>query len=149
MYALCYIKTIFNTKEAYKMILKYLGKCLTKLHTKMHLSNKSRLCHSHPTGVFISLTLLIKINYCSPLPSTGLVIYQIPEYQIRHFTEKLHALKHVKQYPVQLLFLGQADLLPSMNGCDNRQATVQRLQVKHPVWQPVVHDQKISSLQNL
>lgn len=88
------------------MILKYLGKCLTKLHTKMHLSNKSRLCHSHPTGVFISLTLLIKINYCSPLPSTGLVIYQIPEYQIRHFTEKLHALKHVKQYPVQLLFLG-------------------------------------------
>lgn len=51
---------------------------------------------------------------------------------IRHFTEKLHALKHVKQYPLQMHLLWHADLLPSMKGCDNSQITVHRLQVKCP-----------------
>lgn len=50
---------------------------------------------------------------------------------IRHFTEKLHALKHVKQYALQLHLLWHADLR-SMKGCDNSQVIVHRLQVKCP-----------------
>lgn len=102
-------------------------KCLTQTQIQTPANNQSILCHSHLSGVFILLTLLSKIHYCFPLPIIRLVVYQILEYQKRHFTEKLHALKDIKQNLLQLLLLWLAGLIPSMNGCDNRQITIYRL----------------------
>lgn len=120
---LCYITSIINTRESYKMNLQE-----TYAHIQTHIYNQSIPCHFHFFLVLSSVlvTLLIKIHCGFPLPIIWLVIYQIPEYQKRHFTENFSALKNVKQYPPQLLLLWHVGL-PGIINCDNRQIIVYRL----------------------